>query len=135
VLLKTGPVNFYSLKWSMALHGILLAVAVAVPLVPGCRPKELAIPLDFTVVLEENLVEPNVPDDPTPAPDPKPLPEPPKPAPLPEPPKPAPLPEPPKDAVAVEKKPDPPKKKPEKKPDPPPKQPAKKPDPPKPPPK
>jgi len=133
--LKTGPVNFYSLKWSMALHGILLAVAVAVPLVPGCRPKELAIPLDFTVVLEENLVEPNVPDDPTPAPDPKPLPEPPKPAPLPEPPKPAPLPEPPKDAVAVEKKPDPPKKKPEKKPDPPPKQPAKKPDPPKPPPK
>jgi len=66
----------------MALHGILLAVAVVVPLIPGCRPKELAIPLDFTVVLEENLVEPNVPDEPSPAPDPKPQPEPPKPTPL-----------------------------------------------------
>ena len=52
----------------MALHGILLAVAVVVPLIPGCRPKELAIPLDFTVVLGENLVGANVPDEPSPTP-------------------------------------------------------------------
>ena len=61
--MKTGPVNSYSLKWSMVLHGLLLVTAVVVPLIPGCRPKELTIPVDFTVVLEENLVEPNVPDD------------------------------------------------------------------------
>ncbi|HHU16422.1 MAG: TonB C-terminal domain-containing protein [Kiritimatiellae bacterium] len=132
--MKTGPVNSYSLKWSMVLHGLLLVTAVVVPLIPGCRPKELTIPVDFTVVLEENLVEPNVPDDvpePEPTPDPpkpEPLPDPPKPEPLPDPPKPQPLPDPPKDVVATEKKPDPPKKK----PDPPKKQPEKKPTPPKP---
>ena len=118
-MLNTGPVNSYSLKWSMALHGVLLFLAVVVPLLPSFRPKEVAIPLDFTVVLEENLVEPNVPPDTVKAeqvkpPDPEPEPEP---APL----KPVPLPDPPKDAVVVEKKKEPEKKKlpePVKKPDP-----------------
>ncbi len=93
-------------------------------MLPGCRHKEIAIPLDFTVVLEQNLTEPNAPEVepetvvPEPEVEPKPL-------------KPAPLPDPPKDAVPVEvKKPDPPKP-PPKKPDPP-KPPPKKPDPPKP---
>jgi len=103
----------------MALHGVLLFLAVVVPLLPSFRPKEVAIPLDFTVVLEENLVEPNVPPDTVKAeqvkpPDPEPEPEP---APL----KPVPLPDPPKDAVVVEKKKEPEKKKPPepvKKPDP-----------------
>ena len=45
--MKTGPVNSYSLKWSMVLHGLLLVTAVVVPLIPGCRPKELTIPVDF----------------------------------------------------------------------------------------
>jgi colicin import membrane protein len=125
---KTGPVNSYSLKWALALHGLLLAAALLVPLVPGCRPKEIAIPLDFTVVLEENLAEPNVPEAAS-APEPEPRPEP-KPAPLPDPPKPAPLPAPPKDAVPVEtKKPEPVKKPEAKKPEPP-KPSPKKPDPP-----
>lgn len=118
-MLNTGPVNSYSLKWSMALHGVLLFLAVVVPLLPSFRPKEVAIPLDFTVVLEENLVEPNVPPDTVKTeqvkpPDPEPEPEP---APL----KPVPLPDPPKDAVVVEKKKEPEKKKPPepvKKPDP-----------------
>ena len=117
--MNTGPVNSYSLKWSMALHGVLLFLAVVVPLLPSLRPKEVAIPLDFTVVLEENLVEPNVPPDTVKTeqvkpPDPEPEPEP---APL----KPVPLPDPPKDAVVVEKKKEPEKKKPPepvKKPDP-----------------
>jgi len=56
-----GPVNSYSLTWSGALHGLLLLLAVLLPLLPSFRPKELAIPVDFTVVLEENLVEPNRP--------------------------------------------------------------------------
>ena len=107
-MLKMGPVNSYSLKWSMALHGVLLLVAIIMPLVPGFRPKDPVIPLDFTVVLEENLIEPNVPQD-TAAPDqkkaPEPKPEPePESAPEPEPAEPMPLPEPPKDAIAVEKK-------------------------------
>ena len=125
------PINANSLKWSLALHGVLLSVAILVPLFPGCRSKEIAIPLDFTVVIDDNQVEPNVPDAP-PAPDP--VKPPPKPDPEPEPPappKPPPLPVPQEKTVPVEtKKPDPPKP-PVKKPDPP-KPPPKKPDPPKP---
>jgi colicin import membrane protein len=117
---KTGPINSYSLKWAVALHGLLLAAAAIVPLVPGCRTKEIAIPLDFTIVLDANQIDPNVPEETAePAP---------KPAPLPEPSKPTPLPDPPKDAVIVEKKKEP-EKKVEKKPDPP-KPPPKKPEPP-----
>jgi TonB family protein len=111
-----GPVNSYSLKWSLALHGALLFAAVVLPLLPFFRPKEVAIPIDFTVVLEENLVEPNIPRQAEPAtkrmPEPEPEPEPPKDAPPP-----VPLPTPPKDAVVIEKKKPPEKKKePEKKP-------------------
>jgi len=127
---KKGPVNSYSLKWSLSLHGTLLMLAVVLPLLPMFRKKELSIPLDFTVVLEENEVEPNVPPQPEP---PTKTPEPPpKSVPLPDPPKPLPLPDPPKDAVVIKKteKPKPPEKKPE---PPQPKPPEKKPDPPKPP--
>jgi outer membrane biosynthesis protein TonB len=113
---KKGPVNSYSLKWSCALHGILLLVCVVVPLLPAFRPKEVEVPLDFTVVLEENLVEPNVQPEPqpntkmpAPAPEPEPEPEPDAPPPVP-------LPDPPKDAVVIEKKKEPEKKPPEKKP-------------------
>ncbi len=108
-MLKTGPVNSYSLKWSMALHGVLLFFAVVVPLLPAFRPKEAAIPLDFTVVLEENLVEPNVPPE-VAEPEMKKVPEPEPETPL-EPPKPVPLPDPPKNAVIMEKKKEPEKKK------------------------
>lgn len=128
--MKKGPVNSYSLKWSLSLHGTLLMLAVVLPLLPMFRKKELSIPLDFTVVLDENEVEPNVPPQPEP---PAKTPEPPtKSVPLPDPPKPLPLPDPPKDAVVIKKteKPKPPEKKPE---PPQPKPPEKKPDPPKPP--
>ncbi|MDD4102181.1 MAG: TonB family protein [Kiritimatiellae bacterium] len=124
--MKRGPVNSYSLKCSLVLHGTLLAMALILPLLPSCRRKDLVIPLDFTVVLDENLVEPEeVPVEPETAPptasDPEPLPEPPKPVPLPDA---------PKEAVVVKKveKPKPPEKKPpEPKPAPKLKPPAKKP--------
>ena len=107
--MKKGPVNSYSLKWSIVLHAILLGAALVLPLLSVFRKKELVIPVDFTVVLEENLVEPNVPPTPD-EPEPEPAAEP---EPEPEPPKPAPLPDPPKNVVALEKK-----KEPEKKPPP-----------------
>jgi len=105
---KKGPVNSYSLKWSLALHGVLLFLAVLLPLMPMFRRKELAIPLEFTVVLEQNLDEPNVPDEPEKMKEPEPEPEP-----DPEPLKPLPVPEPVRDAVVMEKKKEPEKKKPE----------------------
>ncbi len=109
--MKTGPVNTYSMKWSCALHGVLLLAAVLVPLLPAFRPQELAIPVDFTVVLEENLVPPNVP--PEQPPDKQEMPAP-VPEPEPDAPPPVPLPDPPPDAIVVEqKKPEPVKKKPE----------------------
>lgn len=115
--MKKGPVNSYSLKWSCALHGLLLFLTVLAPLLPAFRPKEIAIPVDFTVVLEDNLVEPNVrPEPETPV---RPSPEP---SPEPEAPPPVPLPAPPKEAIPVEKKKEP-EKKPEKK-----KEPEKKPE-------
>lgn len=118
---KKGPVNSYSLKWSCALHGVLLLLTVAVPLLPAFRPKELAIPVDFTVVLEENLIEPNVRPEPQKKPEPTPEPEP-EDEPEPDAPPPVPLPAPPKEAIPVEKKKEP-EKKPEKK-----KEPEKKPE-------
>jgi TonB family protein len=106
-----GPVNSYSLKWSLSMHGVLLFVAVVLPLFPYFRPKEVPIPLDFTVVLEENLIEQNVPQPAEPqtkkAPEPEPMVEP-----EPDAPPPLPLPDPPKDAVVIEKKKEPEKKKP-----------------------
>ena len=122
-----GLLNSHSLRWSLLLHGLLMAVVVVLSALPGCRPKEVVIPLDFTVVLEENLVEPNVPEPDEPAAEPEPEPES---APAPDPPKPEPLPAPPKDAVAIEKKEPPKPKPPPPKPKPPPPKP--KPPPPKP---
>ncbi len=113
--MKTGPVNSYSLKWSLVLHGVLLFLAVVLPLLPYFLPKELTVPSDFTVVLEENLVEPNIKPQAEPetkkAPAPEPAPEPEPDAPLP-----VALPDPPKDAIVIEKKKEPEKKPPEKKP-------------------
>ena len=117
--MKTGPVNSYSLKWSIALHSVLLFAAVVVPLLPAFRPKEIAIPVDFTVVLDQNLIAPNVPPEAEPEPPKKAEPQEPEKVPDPEPPKPVPLPDPPKDAVVIEPKKEP-EKKPEKKPDKPP---------------
>ncbi len=106
--MKKGPVNAYSLKWSCALHGLLLLAALILPLLPFFRRQEITIPVDFTVVLEDNLTPPNVPPEPAPkAPD-KPVPQT---EPAPNAPPPKPLPDPPKDAVVLEKKPEPEKKK------------------------
>jgi TonB family protein len=97
-------------------------MAVLVPLLPAFRPKELAIPLDFTVVLEENLVEPNKPlttepdankTPPAHTSEPEPVPD--------DVPPPVPLPAPIKDAIVLDKKEKPkppPKAKPEVKPPP-----------------
>lgn|GEM_PF-849870 len=127
--MEKGPVSSYSLKWSCVLHGIALLLAIILPLIHFFHFKEKEVPSDFTVVLDENLVEQNVP---TPAPSPEPEPTPPapapnepepksapaeeEPAPEPEAPPPAALPEPPKDALVIEKKKPKPKKPPEKKP-------------------
>jgi len=117
--MRKSPVNAYSLKWSCGLHGLLLFSAAIIPLLPHSRPREIQLITEFTVVLEENLIEPA-----TVSPSPTPMPEPqrPKPEPMPEPKPPEKLPE-PKDVIPIEpikkpqeKKPDPPKK-----PEPPPK--------------
>ena len=112
-----GPVYSNSLKWSCALHGVVLFIAVVLPLIPGFRPKDLVVPVDFTVVLEQNLVEPNRTPPLQPAktttPDVEPEPEPDVPPPVP-------LPDPPKDSMVIEKKEKPkpkPKPKPEVKPE------------------
>jgi TonB family protein len=124
---KKGPINSYSMKCSLVLHSALLAFSFIFPLFPSCRRKDITIPLDFTVVLEENLVEfeevaPETPTETPQAPEPEP-------EPVPEPPQPVPLPDPPKDAVEVKKpdKPKPPAPKPPPKPKPTPKPPEKKP--------
>lgn len=104
VSVKKGPINSYSMKCSLVLHGTLLALALILPLLPSCRHKDVAIPLDFTVVLEENLLEPEEVASETPPETPQTT----EPEPVPEPPKPVHLPEPPKEAVVV-KKPDKPK--------------------------
>lgn len=103
------------------MHGCLLLLTVIVPLLPGFRRKNVDVPVDFTVVLEQNLVEPNVPNETTQQPEPMKESAPEQapqhqaePEPEPEAPEPMPLPEPPKDAIVIEKK------KPEKKPDKPP---------------
>ena len=90
----------------MALHGVLLFAAVVMPLLPVFRKKDLAIPVDFTVVLEENLVAPNVPPEmeaPKEKASPRAEPEP-EPEPELDPVKPPPLPDPPKEALVLEKK-------------------------------
>jgi protein TonB len=95
------------MKWSCALHGALVLVAVILPLLPAFRPKEIILPVDFTVVLEANLTPPNVPPEQPPEQPAETPPERP-----PDAPPPVPLPEPPKNAVVVDmKKPEPEKKK------------------------
>ena len=108
-----GSVNSSSLKWSFSLHGIILFIAVISPFLPVFRKKDIAAPSDFTVVLEQNLVEPNRP----------PLTQQPKSAVSevePEPdldaPPPVPLPDPRKDPMVIEKK-EKPKPKPKPKPE------------------
>jgi protein TonB len=99
------------MKWSCGLHGLVLLVALVGSLIAAFRPKEISVS-DFTVVMNENLVEPN---EPAAKPDTKP-PEPAQPEtktpepetakpdePAPEAAPPAPLPEPPKDALVIEK--------------------------------
>ena len=96
----SGPINSYSLRWSCALHGLLLLCAIIIPLLPAFHKPPLEV-VEFTVVLDENLIQPAPkPDKPTPK-------EPKKPADEPdalEPEKPKPLPDPVKDAVILEKK-------------------------------
>ena len=104
----SGPVNSYSIRWSLIVHGILLLAAVLGPMLPGFRrPKDLQAPQEFTVVLDPNLVPPDADSKPEEVAAPQPEPddfEPPQP-----------IPDPPKDAVVVTKK-EPDKKPPEKKP-------------------
>ena len=109
--MRNSPINRYSLKWSCGMHGLLLMGAVMIPLLPQYRPRELPVVTEFTVVIEENLVETQaVQQPPTPTP---PQPQPQERAPTPD--KPAPLPDlSSKDVITVEKKPD--KKPPDKKP-------------------
>ena len=92
-----GPINSNSLKWSLILHGILLLAALLLPFLPRFQKKEVALPLDFTVVLEENLEEPDIKPPAIVPPVVSP------PAPEPEPVKPIELPEPLKEAVVVKK--------------------------------
>lgn len=95
----SGPINKFSIRWSLILHGILLLCAVVGPWLPWFRhPKELQVPVDFTVVLEANNIPPEA-DTPPPAEVPDDY-EPPQP-----------IPDPPKEAVVVTKK----EKEPEKK--------------------
>jgi len=64
--MRKSPINTYSLKWSCGLHGFLLFSAAIVPLLPQYRPREILV-TEFTVVLEENLIEPS-PVSPSPTP-------------------------------------------------------------------
>jgi len=114
--LKTGPVNSFSIKWSCVLHGSLLLFALIAPFLPVFRSKKVIDASDFTVVLEENLVEQNVPTPQVPPTQKAPPPAPVESAPEPDAPPPISIPEPPKDALVIEKKkPKPPEKKIEKK--------------------
>jgi TonB family protein len=107
-------VNAYSLKVSCGLHGALIVAAVVLPLLPIFRAAPPLAPVDFTVVVDENLIPPNVPNaepseqEPEQAPAPAPELEP---EPMPDVPQPEALPEFQKDELVIEKRqPDPPKK-------------------------
>lgn len=94
-----GPINSFSLRWSCVLHGLLLLCAIIIPLLPAFRKPPVEI-VEFTVVLDENLIQPaQPPDKPTPKDPPKPKDEPD----VIEPDRPKPLPAPVRDAVVVEK--------------------------------
>ena len=53
----------FSVNCSVLLHVLLLAVATGVSMLPGCRKKELVVPLDFTVVLPDMYEQDDVPED------------------------------------------------------------------------
>ena len=93
-----GPITPFSLRWSCALHGLVLLCAIITPLLPAFRKQPLEIPVEFTVVLNENLLEPIKQPDKQP---PKKVEDPEDPV---EPIKPHTLPDPIKDAVVLEKK-------------------------------
>jgi TonB family protein len=52
-----GPITPFSLRWSFFLHGLVLLCAIVIPLLPAFRKQPLDV-VEFTVVLEENLIEP-----------------------------------------------------------------------------
>ena len=95
----SGPINKISLRWSCVLHGMVLLCAIIIPLLPAFQKQPVEI-VEFTVVLDENLIPP------APQPDKQPTKQPPKidepdvvePVPLKK------LPDPVKDAVVMEKK-------------------------------
>ncbi len=118
-----SPINKFSLRWSMVLHGFMLLVVIGFAIRHRFVKKKLPAPVEFTVVLPEEMPEPVEETPPAAEPEIEPvrepdpvmpdsLPpikeavvakkEPPKPKPKPKPPKPKPEPKP--------KKPDPPKK-------------------------
>jgi TonB family protein len=53
----SGPINSNSLRWSCFLHGIVLLCAIIVPLLPSFQKQPVEI-IPFTVVLDENLIQP-----------------------------------------------------------------------------
>lgn len=93
-----GPITPFSLRWSCTLHGLVLLCAIIVPLLPAFRKQPLEIPVEFTVVLNENLIEPERQPDKIPKHQKT------EPEDIVEPDKPQPLPDPIKDAVVMEKK-------------------------------
>ena len=132
--MKRSPLTANAFGWSIAFHGIVLALLFVMTVFPFHRRRKLPEIVEFTVVLDQP--EPESVDPPTPTPDPppeepiedEPPPEPEKPDALPPPPpeeKPVVIPKKPPEKKPPEKKP-PPKKPPEKKP-PPKKPPEKKP--------
>ena len=67
----SGPINSSSLRWSCVLHGMVLLCAIIVPLLPSFQKQPVEI-VEFTVVLDENLIPPvPLPDKRTPKHPPK----------------------------------------------------------------
>jgi protein TonB len=52
-----GPINSFSLRWSCFLHGMILLCAIIIPLFPSFQKQPVEI-VEFTVVLDENLIPP-----------------------------------------------------------------------------
>lgn len=53
----SGPINSFSLRWSCFLHGTVLLCAIIVPLLPSFQKQPVEV-VPFTVVLDENLIQP-----------------------------------------------------------------------------
>lgn len=52
-----GPINSFSLRWSCFLHGMILLCAIIIPLFPSFQKQPVEV-VEFTVVLDENLIPP-----------------------------------------------------------------------------